>query len=90
MDDAFCKLTPSKFWIPHQLDGGIELEQVHQYLEDYERALQKFEAASIRDPGLHAEHEVSKLVNLLSKLEDLTVNKVSCLDSWLSMSILGP
>ncbi|KAH8968492.1 hypothetical protein BDL97_03G130400 [Sphagnum fallax] len=48
---------------------------VHQYLEDYERALQKFEAASIRDPGLHAEHEVSKLVNLLSKLEDLTVNK---------------
>ncbi|CAM6028933.1 unnamed protein product [Sphagnum balticum] len=48
---------------------------VHQYLEDYERALQRFEAASIRDPGLHAQHEVSKLVNLLSRLEDLTVNK---------------
>jgi hypothetical protein len=51
------------------------LEQVHQYLEDYERALQRFEAASICDPGLHAQHEVSKLVNLLSRLEDLTVNK---------------
>jgi len=48
---------------------------VHQYLEDYERALQRFEAASICDPGLHAQHEVSKLVNLLSRLEDLTVNK---------------
>jgi predicted transcriptional regulator len=54
---------------------------VHQYLEDYERALQRFEAASIRDPGLHAQHEVSKLVNLLSRLEDLTVNKVGWLTS---------
>lgn len=48
---------------------------VHQYLEDYERALRGFEAASVRDPGLHADHEVNKLVNLLSKLEDLIVNK---------------
>lgn len=48
---------------------------VNQYLEDYERALRGFEAASIRDPGLHADHEVNKLVNLLGKLEDLIVNK---------------
>jgi hypothetical protein len=54
---------------------------VHQYLEDYERALQRFEAASIHDPGLHAQHEVSKLVKLLSRLEDLTVNKVGWLTS---------
>jgi hypothetical protein len=52
------------------------MKQVHQYLEDYERALRGFEAASVRDPGLHADHEVNKLVNLLSKLEDLIVNKV--------------
>lgn len=56
------------------------MKQVHQYLEDYERALRGFEAASVRDPGLHADHEVNKLVNLLSKLEDLIVNKV-CLCS---------
>ncbi|XP_024360737.1 uncharacterized protein [Physcomitrium patens] len=48
---------------------------VHQYLEDYERALRGFEAASIRDPGLHADRELNKLVNLLSKLEDLIINK---------------
>lgn len=52
------------------------MKQVHQYLEDYERALRGFEAASVRDPGLHADHEVNKLVNLLGKLEDLIVNKV--------------
>lgn len=52
------------------------VDQVNQYLEDYERALRGFEAASIRDPGLHADHEVNKLVNLLGKLEDLIVNKV--------------
>lgn len=52
------------------------MKQVHQYLEDYERALRGFGAASVRDPGLHADHEVNKLVNLLSKLEDLIANKV--------------
>ena len=51
-------------------------EQVHQYLEDYERALRGFEAASVRDPGLHADHEVNKLVSLLGQLEDLITNKV--------------
>lgn len=54
----------------------MRVDQVNQYLEDYERALRGFEAASIRDPGLHADHEVNKLVNLLGKLEDLIVNKV--------------
>lgn len=48
---------------------------VNQYLEDYERALKGFKAASLRDPGLHAEEEVEKLVKLLAKLEDSTTNK---------------
>ena len=56
--------------------NAMRVDQVNQYLEDYERALRGFEAASIRDPGLHADHEVNKLVNLLGKLEDLIVNKV--------------
>jgi hypothetical protein len=46
-------------------------------LEDYERALKGFKAASTRDPGLHAEEEVEKLVKLLTKLEDATKNKVT-------------
>ena len=39
-------------------------------MEDYETALKGFKAASIRDPGLHADEEVEKLVKLLTKLED--------------------
>lgn len=56
--------------------NAMGVDQVNQYLEDYERALRGFEAASIRDPGLHADHEVNKLVNLLGKIEDLIINKV--------------
>lgn len=48
---------------------------VNRYLEDYERALKGFQAASLRDPGLHADEEVDKLVKLLAKLEDSVVNK---------------
>lgn len=49
---------------------------MNRYLEDYERALKGFQAASLRDPGLHADEEVDKLVKLLTKLEDSVVNKV--------------
>ncbi|KAI5062813.1 hypothetical protein GOP47_0021360 [Adiantum capillus-veneris] len=48
---------------------------VNRYLEDYERALKGFQAAALRDPGLHADEEVEKLVKLLAKLEDAMVNK---------------
>eukprot|EP00250_Pteridium_aquilinum_P003414 c13723_g1_i1 orf=132-1394(+) len=48
---------------------------VNRYLEDYERALKGFQAASLRDPGLPADEEVERLVKLLAKLEDTTVNK---------------
>ena len=53
-------------------------------MEDYETALKGFKAASIRDPGLHADEEVEKLVKLLTKLEDATANKVtmSSLKCW--------
>eukprot|EP00249_Psilotum_nudum_P016962 c26079_g1_i2 orf=417-1649(-) len=40
---------------------------VNQYLEDYERALRGFEAASLRDPGLHAGEQVQKLGRIKSK-----------------------
>ncbi|KAJ7540012.1 hypothetical protein O6H91_11G118700 [Diphasiastrum complanatum] len=48
---------------------------VYQYLEDFERALKSFEAAGLRDPGLHADEEINKLVKLLAKLEDFSLNK---------------
>ncbi|MCO5591747.1 hypothetical protein L7F22_045739 [Adiantum nelumboides] len=48
---------------------------VNRYLEDYERALKGFQAASLRDPGLHADEEVEKLVKLLARLEDAMMNK---------------
>ncbi|EFJ18326.1 hypothetical protein SELMODRAFT_268356 [Selaginella moellendorffii] len=48
---------------------------VHQYLEDYERALRAYDAASTRDPGLPAKDEIDKIVKLLSKLEDAVANK---------------
>ncbi|KAH7302738.1 hypothetical protein KP509_23G085400 [Ceratopteris richardii] len=48
---------------------------VNRYLEDYERALKGFHAASLRDPGLHADEEVEKLTKLLARLEDAMVNK---------------
>ncbi|XP_057823063.2 uncharacterized protein LOC131035389 isoform X3 [Cryptomeria japonica] len=47
----------------------------NRYVENYERALSGFEAASLRDPGLNAEQEVQKLVRLLTKLEESSINK---------------
>ncbi|KAK9276738.1 hypothetical protein L1049_006274 [Liquidambar formosana] len=44
---------------------------VNKYLENYERALTGFEAAALKDPGLNANEEVQKIVNLLDKLESL-------------------
>ncbi|KAJ7943058.1 Tetratricopeptide repeat protein 5 [Quillaja saponaria] len=44
---------------------------VNQYLENYERALSGFEAASVKDPGLNAAEQVQKIVNLLDKLQNL-------------------
>ncbi|PKA64572.1 hypothetical protein AXF42_Ash007318 [Apostasia shenzhenica] len=43
----------------------------NKYLENYERALHGFEAAALKDPGLNADVEVHKIINLLDKLEDL-------------------
>lgn len=48
---------------------------VHQYLEDYERALGGYECAGSRDPSLHADQEVEKLLRLLAKLTELSANK---------------
>ena len=45
--------------------------QVNKYLENYERALSGFEAAASRDPGLGANEEVGKIINVLDKLESL-------------------
>ncbi|XP_039123108.1 tetratricopeptide repeat protein 5-like isoform X3 [Dioscorea cayenensis subsp. rotundata] len=41
----------------------------NKYLENYDRALRGFEAASLKDPGLKADEEVQKIINLLEKLE---------------------
>ncbi|KAJ6799008.1 tetratricopeptide repeat protein 5-like isoform X1 [Iris pallida] len=43
----------------------------NKYLENYERALRGFEAAALKDPGLNADVEVQKIINLLDKLESL-------------------
>ncbi|XP_065881886.1 uncharacterized protein [Euphorbia lathyris] len=43
---------------------------VNKYLENYERALSGFEAASLKDPSLGATEEAQKIVNLLDKLEN--------------------
>lgn len=44
---------------------------MNRYLENYDRALTGFEAASLKDPGLNAIDEVKKIVNLLDKLETI-------------------
>ncbi|XVE92221.1 hypothetical protein REPUB_Repub01dG0078300 [Reevesia pubescens] len=44
---------------------------VNKYLENYDRALSGFEAASLKDPSLNASEEVEKMLNLLNKLENL-------------------
>ncbi|KAJ0971604.1 hypothetical protein J5N97_019563 [Dioscorea zingiberensis] len=41
----------------------------NKYLENYDRALRGFEAASLKDPGLKADEEVQKIIHLLEKLE---------------------
>ncbi|KAL9251867.1 Tetratricopeptide repeat protein 5-like protein [Drosera capensis] len=43
---------------------------VNRYLENYERALNRFEAAASIDPGLRALKEVQKMVNILDKIEN--------------------
>lgn len=53
----------------HFLDNIFLHLQANKYLENYERALHGFEAASLRDPGLNAESEAQKIVNLLEKIE---------------------
>lgn len=47
----------------------------NRYLENYERALSGFESASLKDPGMNADQEVEKLVILLTKLEESSINK---------------
>ncbi|XVE84908.1 hypothetical protein DITRI_Ditri17bG0049300 [Diplodiscus trichospermus] len=44
---------------------------VNKYLENYDRALNGFETASLKDPSLNASEEVEKMLNLLNKLENL-------------------
>ncbi|KAL5220889.1 hypothetical protein ABZP36_025602 [Zizania latifolia] len=41
-----------------------------KYLENYERALRGFEAAALKDPGLGADTEAQKIINLLDKLDN--------------------
>jgi len=45
--------------------------QVNKYLENYEKALNGFQAADKIDPGLNASDEVQKIVRLLDKLDSL-------------------
>ncbi|RWW24112.1 hypothetical protein BHE74_00037931 [Ensete ventricosum] len=41
----------------------------NKYLENYERALHGFEAATLKDPGLNADDEAQKITSLLDKIE---------------------
>ncbi|MQL92654.1 hypothetical protein Taro_025286 [Colocasia esculenta] len=54
----------------HCPDLYFNCATVNKYLENYERALSGFEAAALKDPGLNANEEVQKIVNLLDKLEN--------------------
>lgn len=49
--------------------------QANRYLENYERALSGFDAAS-KDPSLNAKEEAEKIIELLNKLEDAIRKKV--------------
>ncbi|CAH9108920.1 unnamed protein product [Cuscuta europaea] len=44
---------------------------LNKYLENYEKALAGFEAATLKDPGLNATEEVQKVLYLLDKLDSL-------------------
>lgn len=61
--------------------------QANKYLENYERALHGFEAASLRDPGLNAESEAQKIVSLLEKIESsMKVTYFLCQDNYLILA----
>ncbi|XP_047307933.1 tetratricopeptide repeat protein 5-like [Impatiens glandulifera] len=62
---------------------------VDKYLENYERALTGFEAASLKDPGLNATEEVQKIVNLLHKLDSLFKGQINAKQLDLSASSLS-
>ncbi|KAJ1283726.1 hypothetical protein BS78_03G148500 [Paspalum vaginatum] len=67
----------------------------HKYLENYERALQGFEAAALKDPGLGADIEVQKITSLLDKMENamkgqLRSKRLASLVSSLSSVNLKP
>lgn len=49
----------------------MALWQANKYIENYERALTGFEAASMKDPGLKANEEVQSIINLFDKLANL-------------------
>ncbi|XP_020571556.1 tetratricopeptide repeat protein 5-like isoform X2 [Phalaenopsis equestris] len=59
--DELMKLNPDLYF---------NCAMANKYLENYERALHGFEAAASKDPGLHAENEVHKIMLLLDKLEN--------------------
>ncbi|KAG9449054.1 hypothetical protein H6P81_009019 [Aristolochia fimbriata] len=42
---------------------------VNKFLQNYERALSGFEAATLKDPGLNASEQVQHIVNLLDRIE---------------------
>ncbi|GBG73880.1 hypothetical protein CBR_g17592 [Chara braunii] len=54
---------------------------VYRYFEDYEKALKGFAAAAARDPTLHAEEQIEKIVRLLARLEELASTKLLLDDS---------
>ncbi|KAF3339762.1 tetratricopeptide repeat protein 5-like isoform X2 [Carex littledalei] len=45
-------------------------EAANKYLENYERALHRFEAAASQDPSLGGDEEVRKIINVLDKLDN--------------------
>ncbi|CAN6483185.1 unnamed protein product [Victoria cruziana] len=57
----------------------------NRYLENYERALSGFDAAS-KDPSLNAKEEAEKIIELLNKLEDAIRKKGSSRPRWISIA----
>ncbi|KAF0929038.1 hypothetical protein E2562_015165 [Oryza meyeriana var. granulata] len=60
-----------------------------KYLENYERALRGFEAASLKDPGLGADTEVQKIMSLLDKLDSAMMGQLRSKRSASSVSSLS-
>ncbi|KAJ4806533.1 Tetratricopeptide repeat protein 5 [Rhynchospora pubera] len=56
-------------------DLSFNCATAHKYLENYERALHRFEAAASQDPSLGGDEEVRKIISVLDKL-DSSVKKV--------------